>query len=212
MKALEHEQGSDGWLAARAGIATASCFADIMATVKSGGEASDRKNYRARLVVERLTGKPVPTFQNSAMKQGQEREPFARNAYQVKTGNLVEEVGLCLHDELAAGASPDGLVDDDGGLEIKSPELAAHLRYLKLEKGCAPAEYFWQVQGGMWITGRAWWDFASWNPDFPENLQLTIRRVQRDEEAIKKLAAEVARFMDEVRAEEASVRALPLAA
>jgi hypothetical protein len=77
-----------------------------MATVKSGGEASDRKNYRARLVVERLTKKPVSTFTNAAMKQGQEREPFAREAYEVKTGNLVDEVGLCLHDELECGASP----------------------------------------------------------------------------------------------------------
>lgn len=211
MRILEHPQGSDGWLLARAGIATASCFGDIMATVKSG-ESADRRNYRARLVVERLTGKSMPTYQNAAMKQGSEREPFARRAYEVKTANLVEEVGLCLHDDLDCGASPDGLIDEDGGLELKCPELAAHLRYLKLEKGCPPAEYFWQVQGAMWITGRAWWDFGSWNPDFPENLQLTIRRVVRDEPSIAKLAGEVARFMDEVRAEVESVRNLPLAA
>lgn len=207
MKILTHTQGSDEWLAARAGIATASCFGDIMATIKSG-ESADRKGYRARLVVERLTGKAMPTYQNAAMKQGQEREPFARRAYEVRTANLVEEVGLCLHDELECGASPDGLVDDDGGIEIKSPELSAHLRYLKLEKGCPPPEYFWQVQGALWITGREWWDFASWNPDFPESLQLVIRRVARDKAAIDKLAGEVARFMEEVRAETEAVRKL----
>jgi hypothetical protein len=208
VKILPHIQGSDEWLAARAGLATASCFADIMATLKSGGEAVERRNYRARLVVERLTGKPVSTYQNKSMQQGQEREPFARRAYEVKTANLVEEVGLCLHDELECGASPDGLIDDDGGLEIKCPELSAHLRYLKLEKGCPPPEYFWQVQGALWITGREYWDFASWNPDFPENLQLVIRRVARDKQAIDKLAGEVARFMDEVRGEVEAVSKL----
>jgi hypothetical protein len=208
VRVLDHPQGGDAWLAARCGLATASCFADVMATLKSGGEASERRNYRARLVVERLTKKPVPTFQNAAMKQGTDREPFARDAYEIHTGNLVDQVGLCLHDEMECGASPDGLIDDGGGLELKCPELAAHLRYLKLEKGCAPAEYFWQVQGCLWITGREWWDFASWNPDFPENLQLTIRRINRDKAAIDKLAAEVARFMDEVRAEVESVSKL----
>jgi hypothetical protein len=144
------------------------------------------------------------------MKQGTEREPMARLAYEAETGNTVEQVGLCLHDELEAGSSPDGLIRPDGGLEIKCPELAAHLEYLKLRS--EPPAYTWQIQGGMWITGRAWWDFVSFNPDFPEHLQLIVRRVKRDEEAIAKLAAAVAKFMDEVRAEEQSIRNLPLAA
>jgi hypothetical protein len=209
VKIIDHPQGSAEWLASRSGIATASCFADIMATVRSG-EAAGRRNYRARLVVERLTGKPVSTFQSAAMRQGTEREPDARMAYMVRTGAVVEQVGLCRHDDLEAGASPDGLIDADGGLEIKCPELATHLEYLKLR--CEPPEYTWQIQGGMWITGRAWWDFASFNPDFPAHLQLVVRRVKRNDEAIAKLAAEVAKFMDEVRAEEQSIRELPLAA
>jgi len=204
-----HEQGTPEWLAERAGIATASSFADVMATVKSG-EAASRRNYRARLVVERLTGKPVPTFQSAAMRQGTEREPDARMAYMMKTGAVVDQVGLCRHDTLEAGASPDGLIGTDGGLEIKCPELATHLEYIKLKT--EPPEYAWQIQGGMWITGRKWWDFASFNPDFPEHLQLVIRRVCRDEAAITRLAAEVSKFMDEVRAEEALIRAMPIAA
>lgn len=195
---IDHPQGSEEWLASRSGIATASCFADVMAVIKSG-EAASRRNYRAKLVVERLTGKPVKGFVTKAMEQGTEREPLARVAYEAETGNSVSEVGLCRHDTLECGASPDGLIGDKGGLEIKCPELATHLEYLRLKT--VPAEYFWQVQGGLWITGREWWDFVSFNPDFPENLQLAVRRVQRDEDAMKRLSAEVARFMDEVRAE-----------
>ena len=195
---IDHPQGSEEWLASRSGIATASCFADVMAVIKSG-EAASRRNYRAKLVVERLTGKPVKGFVTKAMEQGTEREPLARVAYEAETGNSVSEVGLCRHDTLECGASPDGLIGDKGGLEIKCPELATHLEYLRLKT--VPVEYFWQVQGGLWITGREWWDFVSFNPDFPENLQLAVRRVQRDEDAIKRLSAEVARFMDEVSAE-----------
>jgi len=203
------QQGTPEWLAARAGIATASRFGDVLATIKSG-EASVRRNYRARLIVERLTGRVVPTYTNFAMQQGTEREPFARAAYEARTGALVQEVGFCRHDSIEAGGSPDGLIDEDGGLEIKCPELATHLEYLRLK--AEPPEYTPQIQGCMWITGRRWWDFVSFNPDFPESLQLVIRRVHRNESYIADLAAAVKRFMDEVRADEAEVRALPEAA
>lgn len=209
MKIIDFPQGTPEWLASRAGIATASEFSAIMARIKSG-EAAERRNYRAKLVVERLTKKPILTFQSAAMKQGQEREPDARIAYMVRTGAVVDQVGLCRHDELEAGASPDGLISADGGLEIKCPELAAHLAYLRMK--AEPQEYTWQIQGGMWITGRQWWDFVSYNPDFPEHLQLVVRRIRRDEAAIEQLAAEVAKFMDEVRAEEQQIRSLPVAA
>ncbi len=211
MKVVEFPQGTDGWLAARCGIPTASCFADVMAKIKSG-ESADRRNYRAKLVVERLTGKPVQTFLNDAMKLGTEREPLARLAYEARTGNLVQEIGLCLHDTLECGASPDGLIDADGGLEIKCPGLAKHLEYLKLPANTAPSEYVWQVQGCMAVTGRAWWDFASFNPDFPEHLQLVIRRIKRDDAAIESLAAEVKTFIEGVKTETEYIRNLPLAA
>jgi hypothetical protein len=198
MKIIECAQGSPEWLLARCGVASASKFASVMAKIKSG-EAAERRNYRADLVVERLTGRPLEGFTTAAMKQGTEREPFARMAYEARTGLIVQEVGFCRHDELEAGASPDGLIEGDGGLEIKCPERSAHLRYLQQEG--EPPEYTWQIQGGMWITGRAWWDFVSYNPDFPENLQLIVRRIKRDEDAIKRLADNVAQFMAEVRAE-----------
>lgn len=198
MKIIDAPQGSDEWLQARLGIATASCFAKVLATVKAG-EASDRRNYRAKLVVERLTGKPVETFTNSAMQQGTEREPLARVAYETHTGTFVEETGLLLHDDIEAGASPDGLIGPDGGLEIKCPQLATHLEYLRTPT--EPSAYRPQIQGCMWISGRKWWDFVSWNPDFPENLQLVVRRVERDEKYIAGLALAIELFMSEVREE-----------
>ncbi len=212
MKRVDCAQGSPEWLAARAGIATASCFSDILAKGRGNDEAVSRRNLRSKLVVERLTGCAVASFTSAAMQQGTEREPLARAAYESKTGHFVDEVGLLLHDALEAGASPDGLIGDDGGLEIKCPELPAHLEYVRLDQGCPPAKYMPQIQGCMWITGRQWWDFVSFNPDFPAKLQLVVRRVKRDERYILGLELAVGLFMDEVRAEEAEVRALPAAA
>ena len=209
MKLIECTQGSPEWFAARCGVASASRFAAIMAKIKTG-EAAERRNYRTDLVVERLTGKPLDSFTTAAMKQGTEREPFARMAYEARTGIIVQEVGFCLHDVVNAGASPDGLIDADGGMEIKCPERSAHLRYLLSE--AEPPEYTWQIQGAMWITERAWWDFVSYNPDFPEALQLIVRRIRRDNSAIDKLAAEVEAFLAEVEAERIRVLSLKEAA
>ncbi len=209
MRIIDCAQGSPEWHASRCGVPSASRFGAIMATIKSG-EAAERRNYRTDLVVERLTGRPLEGFSTAAMKQGIEREPFARMAYEAVTGNIVEEVGFCLNDDGLAGASPDGLIGEDGGLEIKCPERSAHLRYL--QEQAEPAEYTWQIQGGMWVTGRKWWAFVSYNPDFPEHLQLIVRRIQRNDEAIAKLAAEVAKFAAEIDAEVERVRNLKVAA
>ena len=206
MRIIECTQGSPEWHATRAGLATASCFADVLSTIKSG-EAAARRNYRVKLVVERLTGKVLNGgFQSAAMLQGTEREPYAREAYEATTGRLVQEVGFIVDDMHQAGCSPDGLIDDDGGIEIKCPELATHLDYLRCPT--EPPAYTPQIQGSMWLTGRQWWDFVSWTPDYPEPLRLVIRRVKRDEVYITKLHLAIALFMGEVREEVAAVRQL----
>lgn len=192
-------QGSDEWFAIRCGKATASRFSDILAKTKTGAAAAGRSNYIAQIVCERLTGSPEESFSNAAMQRGTDLEPIARAQYSVCKNIIVDEVGFILHSSIAAGASPDGLIDDDGGLEIKCPGKAAHLEYLKLET--CPAKYLAQVQGGMWITERKWWDFVSYHPEFPEWLQLKIIRVQRDDEYIKMLEFEVDKFLSEVDAE-----------
>lgn len=195
-------QQNDEWFAARLGRATASRFADVMSTLKSGAESAERRKYRAQLVCERLTGKKKDGFANKAMQVGIELEPDARMFYEAKTRNLVDEVGFIQIDGLMAGASPDGLIGDDGCLEIKCPEEQTHMGYLRLPQGKAPAEYVAQIQGQMWATGRKWCDFVSYNPSMPQGLQLCIRRVVRDDEYINKLHVAVCAFLAEVDAEE----------
>jgi len=207
MSHLTFEQGTDAWRSARAGRATASRFADVMATVKSG-EAADRRNYRAQLVCEALTGKPMDAFATPAMRTGIEREPIARARYEAETGVIVERCGFFTIDGVRAGASPDGLIGVDGVLEIKCPNAATHIDYLRLPAGKPPRAYVWQIQGEMLATGRAWCDFVSYHPDFPEPLQLTIRRVLRDDDAIARLVDELKRFIADVDAEVSELQAL----
>lgn len=181
------QQGSDEWLKARAGKFTASRFADLMAVTKSGPSAS-RQNLITTLALERITGEPVLTYANEAMQRGTELEPVARAAYEALTGEWVDLVGFVQDDRWPyVGVSPDGLIGDDGLIEIKCPfSQAKHLEALR--RGAHAVEYRWQVQGQMWITGRQWCDVVSFDPRFPDGLQLAITRVQRDDEAIAKLA------------------------
>lgn len=189
-------QGSPEWFAARCGRATASCFSDVLATIKTG-EAAARRNYKAQLVCERMTGIVAESYTNAAMAWGVENEPFARSAYEAMTGNLVEQVAFISHSELMTGASPDGLIDTDGGLEIKCPNTASHIDALL--KGM-PSEHMAQIQGCMWLANRDWWDFVSYDPRLPEKLQLYVQRIPRDEEYIIKLALAVKAFLGEVDA------------
>lgn len=189
-------QQSPEWYAARCGRATASRFADVMAKIKTG-EAAGRRNYRAQLVAERLTGVPAESYTNAAMQWGIDTEPLARAAYEALSGNIVEQVAFVTHPELMAGASPDGLIDSDGGLEVKCPNTAQHIDALL--KGMPP-EHIPQIQGGMWLTGRQWWDFVSFDPRMPEKLQLYVQRIARDDAYITQLAAEVIVFLKETDA------------
>lgn len=189
-------QGSPSWHSARCGLITASRMADVMAYGKSGPLAA-RQNYLAEKVIERLTGQPIPSRDLPAMQWGHDYEGEARAVYELQSAAPVEDVGLVVHESLPfVGASPDGLVGDDGGLEIKCPmSLAVHLR--TLQNGM-PSEHRWQIQGNLWVTGRRWWDFVSYQPLFPESLRLYVERVQRDEDAIAKLEAECVKFNNEV--------------
>jgi predicted phage-related endonuclease len=206
----EFEQGSAEWLKTRAGKATASRFRDILATLKSGGEAAGRKNYRAELVLETITGEATETFQSAAMQWGRETEDLARTAYMLATGNDVQTVGFAKHDSILAGASPDGLVGNAGGIEIKCKIPANHIESLKL--GRMPNDHMAQVQGNLWIFEREWWDYVSFDPRFPENAQLLIDRIYRDEEYINNLGRHVELFLDEVADDVAFVQSYRRAA
>ncbi len=195
---LEDGSANPAWLAARAGKFTGSRFADLMARTKSGPSTS-RANLLATLAVERITGSCVEMFTNSAMARGTELEPVARSAYEASLarlpegdelrGMLVEEVGFCQSAEMGCvGVSPDGLIGADGLIEIKCPSaIAKHLEALRSGGASVYAEYRWQVQGQLWVTDRAWCDVVSFDPRWPDGLQLAIHRVLRDEVAIDEL-------------------------
>jgi len=184
------------WYAARLGKATASRFKDAIAALKSGAPAQAQRDYLTELVVERLTQQPIQRFQNAAMTWGTEQEPAARAAYERITGRIVEETGFVAHDTLMAGCSPDGLVDWDGLIEIKCPwNTANHIETLL---NGMPADHIPQVQGQMWVTGREWCDFVSYDPRMPEALQLHVQRIQRDPSFIADLERRVSSFLSEV--------------
>ncbi len=185
---LEDGSANPAWLAARAGKFTGSRFADLMARTKSGPSTS-RANLLATLAVERITGSCVEMFTNAAMARGTELEPIARSAYEQLRGVLVEEVGFCQSSEMeCVGVSPDGLIGSDGLIEIKCPSaMAKHLEALRTGGASVYSEYKWQVQGQLWVTDRAWCDVVSFDPRWPEGLQLAIHRVIRDEVAIDEL-------------------------
>lgn len=192
MNAPLHIQGSEEWALARCGRATASEFSSILAK----GQGKMRASYFRRVLAERLTGKPVETYRNGHMDRGHEEEAFARMAYEEHTGAIVQEVGFIQHQSLMAGCSPDGLVGDKGGAEIKSVISTVQLETMLA--GGYPNEHKAQIQGNLWITEREFWDFCSYSSSMPPHLQLYVFRVERDEEYIKALEAEVAKFLKEV--------------
>ncbi len=157
-----------------------------------------RSAYLRRIVAERLTGKPIETYRNAHMDRGAAEEPYARMAYEERTGHIVREVGFIPHAVLMAGCSPDGLIGDDGGAEIKSVIPTVQLETILAGK--YPSEHKPQVQGSLWITGRQFWDFCSYSPDMPEHLRLYVFRVEPDKEYITALETEVIAFLAEVDA------------
>jgi Phage-related protein, predicted endonuclease len=201
---LDLIQGTDEWRAARAGSLGASQVADVLAKTKNGWGAS-RKNIHAQLVTERLTGLPTDTFCSPAMQWGKDNEPRARAMYSFTTGNEVVEVGLVRHPTIkGTHASPDGLCGSDGLCEIKCPNSATHIETLT---GTPIADrYLKQMQWQMRICDRAWCDFVSFDPRMPEEMQLHIERVHRDEAVISEMEAEVVKFLAEVDATVADLR------
>jgi len=199
------EQGSPEWFAARLGKVTASRVADVIAKTKSGPAAS-RANYAAQLIAERLTGTCEPSFTNAAMQWGTEKEPEARAAYVFRTDCDVVEVATVDHARIPmTSASPDGLVGDDGMLEIKCPNTATHLDTLQSES--VPGKYVTQMQWQMACTGRQWCDFASYDPRLPESMRLFVKRVPRDDAMIAELESEVSAFLAEIETRVADLKA-----
>ena len=190
------DQGTDEWFAMRLGKVTASRAADVLAKTKTGYSAT-RDNYMAQLVCERLTGEKGENFTNAAMQHGTETEPLARAAYEAFKDVLVDEVGFVPHPSIImAGASPDGLVGDDGLLEIKCPNTATHIETLLSQT--VPGKYNTQMQFQMACTGRSWCDFVSFDNRLPAELQLFVKRVPRDNMYIRLMEEEIVKFLNEL--------------
>tara|TARA_R110000751_G_scaffold288487_1_gene394552 strand:- start:2772 stop:3368 length:597 start_codon:yes stop_codon:yes gene_type:complete len=180
---LNDEQGSPEWLASRLGRPSASNFGRLI--TGSGWPSSSAEKYINEMIAERLTGRSKPFYTNEHMERGNALEPEAREAYEFITDFEVVETGFILHDSEEFGCSPDGLVANDGGLEIKCPSDSVHVSYLRAGK--VPAKYYQQVQGCLWITGRDWWDFMSYHPEMPHLLV----RVRRNEKFIEAMTEQV---------------------
>ena len=189
------EQRTEEWFVARLGKVTASRVADVLAKIKTG-ESASRKNYKMELVVQRLTNKQGESFTNAAMEWGTEQEPFARMAYEAHTGTFVKEEGFVDHPTIEGfGCSPDGIVGE-GLIEIKCPNTANHIETVLENK--VPSKYIPQMQCQMACTGAKWCDFVSFDPRVPEDLQLFVVRVERDQEYIDAMEVEVKQFLSEV--------------
>lgn len=202
------EQRSEEWRKLRAGRLTASVAGDMMATRKDKTEAASRRDLRTQLVCEILTGQPQEdSFVSKDMTRGIETEPEAFAAYELDTLTVVQRVGFITHNELPIGGSPDGIVGDfEGGVELKCPRAATHLAYIRGK--VLPSEYTYQVAHHLLNTGLPWWDFASYNSQFPEHLRLFRVRVHRDKVDLKAYELAVRLFLSEVEKEVEAVRAL----
>jgi len=198
------EQGSVEWYAQRLGKVTASKISDLMAKTKSGPSAS-RKNYMMQLLCERLTGRKEESYTNAAMQRGTELEPQARSFYEVDKGVMVAETGFVQHPHIEmAGASPDGLVNDDGLVEIKCPNTATHVEFLRT--GRIDSGYELQMLWQMICTGRKWCDFVSYDDRMPEELQYKCVRLMFDTARAVEVTTEVNVFLIELSTLEAEMR------
>ena len=210
------DQGSESWHAERAGCITASRMGDLIWTpgqvFKSGPRKGQpkpppdgRNTYINQIVAELLTGQAIDQVRARQLDYGHEMEPFAVSAYEGKTGQLVEQCGFLRHPNYPfIGASPDFLVDENGGGEIKCPmSIVVHAATLR---DGLPDEHIEQIQGGLWVTGRAWWDFVSFNPRFPPGLDLYVQRVHRDDARISIMKQCCLSAWDEVQSIVAKLR------
>lgn len=203
----EHPQNTPEWYAVRAGKVTGSKADCLLSQGKGGAESTGRRNYRAQLAVERILGRSLEEggYESPGMRAGKENEPFARLAYEAQTGELAQEAGFAYLPNMAAGCSVDGFIGDDGILECKCPNHANHIEYL--QRCRIPPEYVPQVTHNLYVTGRQWVDFVSYNPQMPEYAQLLIVRMDRSEAGLPAYELALNKFLGEVGALEEWLRA-----
>lgn len=205
MKHYDFEQGTPEWLEARKGVITGSKFRDARDRLKNGNPSSKAILYAQDVARERCGGTAEKVFQNAAMRIGSEQEQFANAAYESRTGKLVEPVGFFKTDDGMFGLSPDGLIDDDGVLEIKTMVGSSTL-FTAVAEGDISA-YQDQCDGYLWLLGRQWVDLVLWAPDMADlGLDMVIHRITRNEERLEKLESDLMAFSLTVRTYESALR------
>lgn len=191
MIVVDCQQNTPDWDKIRCGVPSASQFDRIVTT--TGARSKQREKYLYELAGERITGERKEGYKNAAMERGHEREAESRATYEFITGNKVNTVGFCFFDENKLfGCSPDGLIGEPGGFETK--DTLPHIQIERLENGWSGMEHFQQVQGGLLVTGRQWWDLVSYS----RGIQPIIVRFERDEDFIKKLQIELILFSNDL--------------
>lgn len=199
MDSRDHVQNTAEWRDSRAGKITASRISDLFIGPRKGSkESTMRRNYRAQLVCEILSGKAVEEeFQSYEMRRGLELEPTARAEYEIKTGETIRSVGFVPHQTISrAGASPDGLIGQAGMVQFKIVKTAKHLDWLMAK--VVPEEHKPQMYFELAVTGREWNDFCAYEPNLPTQHQLFIVRLHRDNVEIEKIENEVRKFNAEI--------------
>lgn len=199
---LQLDQGSEEWLAARRGKITGSRFKDARDKLRDGKTPSKAcLSYAMDVARERVGGSAPAKFQNAAMRTGTEQEPFARAMYEARTGYMVDEAGFYLSDDAVFGLSPDGLIDADGVLEVKTM-VASDTLFTAVADGDVSA-YMDQCMGYLWLLGRQWVDLVLWVPDLGH---MVIKRIHRDESAIEALESDMLEFSALVSRYESALR------
>lgn len=203
---LKLEQGSEEWLTARRGVVTGSRFKDCRDKLKSGQPSKACLEYARDVARERIGGRAPAKFQNAAMRVGVEQEPVARAMYEAQTGYMVDEAGFFLSDDDNFGLSPDGLIDEDGVLEIKTM-VSSETLFTAVVDGDISA-YRDQCLGYLWLLGRQWVDLVLWAPDLEAagRKGLHIVRITRNEDDIEKLEADLMAFAVLVQENEEKLR------
>lgn len=208
-KAAEMRQGTQEWRAARCGKVTSSCFGKVMTRGRGKDAAWGQTaiTYMLDLIGERLTGNPSEEISSKYLEWGHTHEPTARALYTWRVGLPVTLTGFVAHPDFDdVGGSPDGLVGDDGCVEIKCPYTVRNHLETIYQNEIVDKDYQWQVQGNLWVTGRSWMDFVSFHPNLPEELQLHVIRVERDEDMIEELDDRVRRFLEMMSVREQKIR------
>jgi hypothetical protein len=225
IRRIDVAQRSDEWWQARCGLLTSSVAADVFREGRKKNEESyQKRDLRIRIALERITDVPQDedTFVTREMQRGIDREGDARRAYEALRGEIIDPVGFLACDDPLVGTSPDGLVGEDGGVEVKCPKSAIHIGYLKGVAACLldhvhpfhaiPNDYLFQMRHHLWVTDRQWWDFVSFDDRMPEPLQLCVIRLERDHAELPAYNLAIRLFLKTVDEEVATIRALQVAA